>query len=661
MAVGNFELTKTGVGTLVVNGNGTTDIVTNGTGGIAIAQGELALAAVDVLADEVYIDVAAGAQFTLRRDVTDAIAALTGDEAGTVELAEGAVLTVDDDTDYPGLITGSGGLTIADDAAATISGVRNNYRGDTTVGLGATLTINHANNLGGTLTGRLFLMPDVGGAGTEGATLRIATGANFLLPNIVILGTDAETDDGRVNIDVPDLTSFEITGNIDYNSNYIRKTSGGNLILSNIGRGSIGNGTFNTGAGAITTALQIDNGRVRIDNDVATAHGDIIVGAGGLNTTPILSVRNSIVLNSAIRFSNLTTFETEITANNFGGGGVVTPAVDVRGLVRTQTPATDLVFNRINFLSLPAGGVNIHDTVQLLRGSPINDYSAQNVFPLEQDGQTKAPFDPFISNNFLYFEATHNIDVPVFGTPTGLAVAPGDPYRIVIPVTTTTNLRAGTLSLAGLTADADPVLDAANNIVITGTAPELDEGEEQRVLRFNVGITSGSLGDTLGYSNTEDFTLTVRAGDVPPTPAENEHNFYASVTATSADISGTVTVRPVPGTSDQVIPSQAFALSLKLAEAPADAEAIYTGTYTSDANGTAAFSITEGAPYTAGAKYVITASGTNLTSRVFEVTIPSVTPTPDRDSGSGGGCDAGFGLFGLFAATGAVTLLRRKG
>ncbi|MDR1020861.1 MAG: SYNERG-CTERM sorting domain-containing protein [Synergistaceae bacterium] len=38
-----------------------------------------------------------------------------------------------------------------------------------------------------------------------------------------------------------------------------------------------------------------------------------------------------------------------------------------------------------------------------------------------------------------------------------------------------------------------------------------------------------------------------------------------------------------------------------------------------------------------------------------------MTPTPgSRDSG-GGGCDAGFGLFGLLAATGAVTLLRKKG
>jgi Synergist-CTERM protein sorting domain-containing protein len=42
------------------------------------------------------------------------------------------------------------------------------------------------------------------------------------------------------------------------------------------------------------------------------------------------------------------------------------------------------------------------------------------------------------------------------------------------------------------------------------------------------------------------------------------------------------------------------------------------------------------------------------------VTSPAA-PTPgSRDSG-GGGCDAGFGIFGLLAATGAVTLLRRKG
>jgi Synergist-CTERM protein sorting domain-containing protein len=42
------------------------------------------------------------------------------------------------------------------------------------------------------------------------------------------------------------------------------------------------------------------------------------------------------------------------------------------------------------------------------------------------------------------------------------------------------------------------------------------------------------------------------------------------------------------------------------------------------------------------------------------VTSPAAPVTPGK-AGSGGGCDAGFGLFGLLAATGAVALLRRKG
>ena len=40
-------------------------------------------------------------------------------------------------------------------------------------------------------------------------------------------------------------------------------------------------------------------------------------------------------------------------------------------------------------------------------------------------------------------------------------------------------------------------------------------------------------------------------------------------------------------------------------------------------------------------------------------TITVTTGTGGKESNSG--CDAGFGLFGLLAATGAVTLLRRKG
>jgi hypothetical protein len=47
--------------------------------------------------------------------------------------------------------------------------------------------------------------------------------------------------------------------------------------------------------------------------------------------------------------------------------------------------------------------------------------------------------------------------------------------------------------------------------------------------------------------------------------------------------------------------------------------------------------------------------------RLSSVKTPAAEDSDTGRGSSGRGCDAGFGLFGLLAATGAVALLRRKG
>jgi hypothetical protein len=59
--------------------------------------------------------------------------------------------------------------------------------------------------------------------------------------------------------------------------------------------------------------------------------------------------------------------------------------------------------------------------------------------------------------------------------------------------------------------------------------------------------------------------------------------------------------------------------------------------------------------------YVVRASAEGYESGTKSITTPDDSTEDPGRPGSGGGCDAGFGLFGLLAATGAVALLRRKG
>jgi Synergist-CTERM protein sorting domain-containing protein len=411
-----------------------------------------------------------------------------------------------------------------------------------------------------------------------------------------------------------------------------------------------------TGVAAGSLALQIANGTVRLDNDLATHFGDIDVPAGAAGRRPVLSVRNGVLLRSAIRFADLTTFETEITPANFGTSREVPPAVEVRALV-TSTGNNIRVFNRINFLALPTGGVRKGDKVQLLSGSPIQNYEASEIWPIEQDTQTKAPFDPFVSNNYLYFEATHNIDVPVFGTPSALTVAPGANYRIVIPVETTTNLRAETLDVAGL-AGATAVLEG-NNIVITGAAPELVDGAEELVLAYRISVSSGSLGDTLGYVNTGDFELTVTEADVPPAPVRGPAWTWTGV-AISDDLSA------VTGTVTLLIDGDPLGAAVPVTVSVYEGTTEVASSDVTLAAATGSVAFTVDGTYEYDTAYTVRAvSGTAAYDSVASAstTVRKATPVtpPDERGSSSGGCDAGFGAFALLAATGAVTLLRKKG
>jgi Synergist-CTERM protein sorting domain-containing protein len=664
-ALGANDLTKTGPGALIVRGAGAVaDQVVTGTGALNIAVGELVLARDNVLTDTVGVDLAAGALLTVRRDISDTIGALTGDANSNVALETSARLGVGADTDYPGVITGSGGLDIVADA--TISGTTNTYTGDTEVLAAGILTLNHANNIGGAGSGRLILRP---GAGLVGAQVVIDEDSNFILPNIVVIGNgidppaaNALRNRGGIAIDVPADTVFEIGGNIDYNQNFISKTGDGELILSNAGFNHQGGGTFVVPQNGVTVGLQIVDGRVRIEDGSAVSFGDITVGLGPAGVTPILNVANGLTLNNAIRFSDQSIFETDLAEANHGEGTAIRPAVEVRRLVRTNTP-NDSVYNRVDFLQLPGGVVSTGTRFKLMTASPFRDYAAQNVIPVEAGSTVdRAPFMPYFSGEVLFFETTHDIDVPIFTDPATTRVAPGADYRIVIPVTTTTTLRASTLSLVNLPGSNAPQLTANNEIVITGTAPDLDEGEEDRVLTYRVSVTSTNdpAGNVWGYENRREFTLTVGEGEEENPPVVEGPNWTWAGVAINDDLSavtGTVTLL-VDG--DPV--GAAVPVTVSVYEGTTE---VASDDFTLPA-ATGSVTFTVDGTYEYDTAYTVRAvSGTAAYDSVASAstTVRKATPAtpPDERGSSSSGCDAGFGAFALLAATCAVTLLRKKG
>jgi hypothetical protein len=652
------------------------------------------------------VEVEDGAVFELALGIRQPVAEFTGD--GTASLQEASILFVSESSAFDGYITGVGNLYINHAATFTVNGVDNDYIGDTHVDSDSTVRISHEHNLGGTRAGKLYLDTlnfvttgvNLGIASWAdpvlGARLLIADDASFVLPNEIVLGDNVATTGqnarGQAVIEVPARGRLEVANNITFNQNGITKTGLGDVVFSSLGYGSVGNGTFDLGTQAVgtlgtnSTALYVHNGRARIENAQAVSLGDILVALGGASSRrPVLSICNGLKLSNAIAFNRQSTFETELITANLYEGTTVPSAVEA-GLVVGPGNRSDVVYNRVNFLDLPGGTVTKGSDFQLIKATAFRDYAAENVEPVYTDGQIKAPFDPYFSNYYLFFRATHNIDIPLIGTPNVTQVTAGANYRIVIPVTTTTSLKASSATINTDLPGASIAIDGTT-LVVTGTAPVPPTSDDQRFpYRVSVTTNENVATDTLGYESYSDLTLTVVSGTGSSTPTYTEKlNFTnasgTAITSTSSTdrsriagsivIANTSTGAPAAGSIAATVSLYGSASASALgagATSLADQYTLIESKSVTVVDGAATYEFLPTPPATEfplGVYHIGLTSDSYAPGEEAALTYTlSETTTPpedtDRTGSGGGGCDAGFGSLSLLAA-GAFVTLRKKG
>jgi Synergist-CTERM protein sorting domain-containing protein len=144
----------------------------------------------------------------------------------------------------------------------------------------------------------------------------------------------------------------------------------------------------------------------------------------------------------------------------------------------------------------------------------------------------------------------------------------------------------------------------------------------------------------------------------PGTPPTNI-TFGGETVATESAISGSVTL-----VDESAAPVASTDITFELFRSGTQqtaANAIATKTVKTNDSGVAEYGFVPAdaqlTSFEAGASYVVKASANGYEANTRTVNIPSAGSVTGKSSG---GCDAGFGVFALLAATGALTLLRKK-
>ncbi|HZJ17008.1 MAG TPA: autotransporter-associated beta strand repeat-containing protein, partial [Chthoniobacteraceae bacterium] len=246
---GARSLTKSGAGTLILDGNNAY------TGATQITAGVVQLADADRIGDNSAVVVSAGATLDAN-DFSDTIGSLAG--AGTVNLGAtgGNVLWIGNDgssTTFSGTITGAGDLAKTGTGILTLTGT-NDYTGNTMINAGV-LAIDSDTRLG-----------NGGGLSFGGGTLQ--TTAGLTTGRAVTINSGGGTIDTNGN-DV--VLSGSISGSVDG----ITKAGAGRLIIS---------GLANIDYTALTT---VRAGSLVISGSISGSDVDVQDGAtlGGTGTT----------------------------------------------------------------------------------------------------------------------------------------------------------------------------------------------------------------------------------------------------------------------------------------------------------------------------------------------------------------------------------------
>ena len=674
-------LTKAGAGDLLLS---RADVLaeTASPASLNIAAGDVIVGVTGAISGDRQINVAVGAESTFKfnNNVSDDIRNLSG--TGTLSLLEGSVAVLNGPgTSFPGKITGTGSIRIGDPvmtAVAKISGTANDYTGDTFVGMGSKLIINHERNLGvvGNLkSGKIYLDPlnnlansaNTTSDGETFATLEVAEDCNFTIAKELFIGDPLvagnNENTGGALIFVPNGSRLTVGNNLTYNRNVLVKSGLGELILDSVGNNSTGSGQFEVGSTGnnVTTALHIINGRVSIENRLATATGDIVVdGSTSTSVNPILSIRNGIKTTSSVLFTQGSTLMTDLVDRNIGSGTDIPAAAEV-GYVYYQdvfTPGNptgsdinNQMYVRPTFGEL-GGTIKKGDRFQILKSTNIFRLTANNIIK-SVEFEEKAPYDPYVSQFYVYFDATMTIDVPVFGTPSVTTIAPDAAFSFTIPVTTESGLKAGSASVFTSPAIDNVAATIDGDVIrITGTAP----ADGQVTFTVNISSNGDTYTDILGYDSRREFTLTV-SGSTPEIPSSNVP--APTIDKAAGTIGATAFKYTVAG--DPVI-NETLKFVLTDVNYVSDARGsfvngVYELTDITGTDGKASVTFTgigEG-EYTLA---VFDASGAQIgTTRAINDFKPTDPEVPTSSGSSG--CDAGFGAFALLAL-GAAVVLRKK-
>jgi autotransporter-associated beta strand protein len=301
---GSGGLTKTGVGTLVVNGTNTFTGVTTISGGV------VQFGATGSLPPTSAVTVNSGATLDLN-NFNETIASLAG--AGNVTLGSGNLtLGNSSATTFSGVISGTGSLFKVGTATLTLSGI-NTWSGGATISAGS-ISIKADNNLGDT-NGVLTL---------NGGTLTTSVTLTAVRP--VTLGVNG----GTVN---PGGTTLTLSGNI---SGPGALTKIGTKTLSLTGTNTYLGGTTNS-AGTIT---------INSDSRLGDSNGPITFSASAtLTTTASFTSLRNIYLAAGIATYTAGTGFTNTLNGVISGAGALTKkgsGVLLLGGINTYTNTTTI-------------------------------------------------------------------------------------------------------------------------------------------------------------------------------------------------------------------------------------------------------------------------------------------------------------------------------
>jgi len=347
---GTGSLTKTGTGTLTLSGANTY------TGGTNVSEGDVVVASTGKLGTGI-LTVNTGSDVTMN-NATQTVAGLAG--GGDIGL-NGTALTLNGtgtNTNFGGVLSGTGGLTKTGSGTQTLSGV-NTYTGGTAIN-GGTLAISQDANLGAS-------GPVSFNNGTLETTASMTTSRNLALNGQGTINTDAGTT----------LTS---SGNAAGTGALVKSGAGtlietGTLAMSGGLTNSAGTTVLNS-ANTYTGGTRLNGGTVVVQDDAAlgNASSGLTFGGGALETTGAFSSSRGIVMAGS---GQLVTDGTTTLNGGIAGSGVLTKSGNgtatldgtVSGAAGLAVSQGDLVLTGTNTYT---GGTSVSGTGRLVIANDAN-------------------------------------------------------------------------------------------------------------------------------------------------------------------------------------------------------------------------------------------------------------------------------------------------